>query len=459
MSLDPRTRAFAEQFRGRPRAILEESQRSALLQQLRRLSSVPFFAERLRPISDDLDNAGPLDLARFAELVPTMTKADVLSDQEKNSPWGSRLAVDPNLLREATLTNGTSGTGREAFGLTAEDVYLNALSGVLLMEWAGLGHSHTTANLFPVGFGLAGLAASHAADVLGWNIVQTGFLGTREKLEAFRRFGVDVLWVCTPSYLARLIVEARESGGLEQVKVVMLAGEAYPPEFVDAIEDEFGFRLIEAYGSTQLAVFGGGTCPDTLNTTASSRLLHVLEPWILAEVLGSDGAPVDDGEEGELVVTPLYRMASPVLRFRTGDKVRLLPAGSCGCGRPFRLIEAGTIGRIDDMIKVKGVNLWPTAVDHILLAIPDSVDYSAEVGIDGDGREFIRATIATTRSYSAVEIDAVTERLRSATGLHIDVGSRVVTAHDLRAEAGHKSRRWSDSRQETLGRLALGSSQ
>ncbi len=84
MSLDPRTRAFAEQFRGRPRAILEESQRSALLQQLRRLSSVPFFAERLRPISDDLDNAGPLDLARFAELVPTMTKADVLSDQEKN---------------------------------------------------------------------------------------------------------------------------------------------------------------------------------------------------------------------------------------------------------------------------------------------------------------------------------------------------------------------------------------
>ena len=92
--------------------------------------------------------------------------------------------------------------------------------------------------------------------------------------------------------------------------------------------------------------------------------------------------PVQPGEEGELVITTLDKVASPVVRFRTADKVRFFTHDYCDCGRPFNLIECGTIARFDDMVKVKGLNIWPQTLDELLFSYPEIEEYNAKVIVE-----------------------------------------------------------------------------
>jgi len=102
---------------------------------------------------------------------------------------------------------------------------------------------------------------------------------------------------------------------------------------------------------------------------------------------------VKENEEGEIVITPLYSEATPLIRFASGDKGKYVKSEKCPCGRPFDGFESGSIARIDDMIKVKGVNIWQSAVENLLLGCKEVAEYKGEVFLDGKSREQISVSI------------------------------------------------------------------
>ena len=191
-----------------------------------------------------------------------------------------------------------------------------------------------------------------------------------------------------------------------------MSGEAWPVDFVERMEDAWGARIYEGYGASQ--TYGASSCRTASEapwSTASRGLLHFYEWAALLEVLHPDTLePVAPGEAGELVVTLLEKEASPLVRFRTRDKVVLVPHEDCACGRDLRAIEAGTISRWDDMVKIKGENVFPNEVDEIIFARPEIAEYQARVTIGEAGRDV--AEIRLALAAPGPPDDGMIERLR-----------------------------------------------
>src|SRR5690606_26256010 len=153
-------------------------------------------------------------------------------------------------------------------------------------------------------------------------------------------------------------------------------------------QDFWGFTLHEGYGSTQGAGFICSTTERGVVGKDGGRGAMQCFDWhVIVEVIDPEtGAHVEPGEFGEVVLTNLDIEGSPVVRFRTGDRVRLLPAGSAGNGRSWTCIESGTIGRYDDMMKIRGNNVWPSAVDIAVFAQPEVAEYVGRVFVDDKAR-------------------------------------------------------------------------
>jgi phenylacetate-CoA ligase len=235
------------------------------------------------------------------------------------------------------------------------------------------------------------------------------------------------------------------------LRVAMLAGESYPLEWALAAQEFWGIRLTEVYGSTQGAF--AVTCEHGVRRGSERGSMHNPDWDLLLEVVDpSTGAPVAPGETGEAIITTLVREASPTIRFRTGDLVRLLPHDGCPCGRQTVAIEAGTIGRLDDMIKVKGMNIWPAAVDSVIFAAREVEDYNAEVTIGDGGRETVTLRVALRPDLSP---DDGAEVLRGRLGreLHAVTNVSMDIAFVPRSELStfeYKAKRWTDHRPRDL---------
>jgi phenylacetate-CoA ligase len=160
------------------------------------------------------------------------------------------------------------------------------------------------------------------------------------------------------------------------------------------------------------------------------------------------GAHVKPGDEGEAVITFLDSEASPLLRFATGDKVRYLGWTCCPCGRPLPGLESGTITRYDDMLKVKGVNFWPAAVDTVVLADAAVEDYRGRVFLDEQGRERIALRVRFRgggKDPASTLIPALEEELRQRIGLTMKIEPVEQLEGAFRDERT-KARRWRDDR-------------
>ena len=186
--------------------------------------------------------------------------------------------------------------------------------------------------------------------------------------------------------------------------------------------------------------------------------MHLLDPYYYTEVIDPETLkPVGPGEEGEAVVTVLYREASPVVRFRTHDKVRYYPYNHCPCGRPYSIWEAGNVSRYDDMMKIKGTNVWPSMVDGVLFSRPEADEYAGQVWIDAQGREHVLIRLAFKDSHprSAEEKERLmaelSRELLRQTGVTMAV--KEVPRNELPIYE-FKARRWTDERKKGLERKA-----
>ncbi len=385
--------------------------------------------------------------------LPTTSKAEVLDDIEAAPPYGERLQVPVREVAQVVETSGTSGRIREVYGLSRGD-----LDAIFDMEacgffWAGVRPGVAVFNTLPMHTSAAGLWYYHGLRNLEANIFQVGTYDTRKKVEYLRRFGGKFL-IGSPSYVRRMLTVAREMGfdprtDLE-VERILVAGEPFSEAWIHEQESGWGAKVFEQYGSTQRAM--AWSCERGVWWEGARGVLHTLPHRVLFEILDvktrEAAAP---GDWGELVVTPLDAEASPLIRFATGDRVRSLPAEACGCGRTFPGIEAGTVSRLDNMLRVKGVNLWPEAVDGVVFRFPEIREYKGEVALGTGDREEIRVRVEVDPGAPSGTGTALCARLmddlRASLGLRFEVSLwDGPSLYDAYREGLHKSRRWTDLR-------------
>lgn len=393
-------------------------------------------------------------LADFRKAVPLMRKEHVLADQAIAMPYGERLAIARHDIVEVTSTGGTSGKGKEVYALTGGDVALISRAYAVGAYNAGIRSGDVVAMTFPMSMSGAPLWIYEAFRRMHTNLMCLGPYDTKTRLQLMRDYGARVL-VATPSYIDAMAGTARDELGWEpaldlKVEVILTATEAFSPERVRRLETTWGAKVHEWYGASQrIIAFNcehGAIRPD-----GERGLLHHLPHIMMLETLHPEThEPVGYCEEGEVVATYLDAESSPLLRFATGDRVRLLPGDQCKCSRRcFDGYESGTVARYDDMVKVRGVNIWPLTTDELVFADGAVLNYigRAQSTRNGAERVFIEVEFAegTEADRRSSIMRRTADRLKSVLGLTIEV---VEAAAPLpRFEDTHtKARRWRDER-------------
>jgi phenylacetate-CoA ligase len=397
-------------------------------------------------------------LDHFRTAFPTSTKADFLEDQRDAPPFGTRLGVDRGDIVHISMTSGTSGQGQEVYGRTQRDVHMLGYLHALPWFMAGLRKGDMAVNFVPAGgMTTGGWGPGEGIRIIGATGVHLGgATSTDARIDLMLGLGgihfiyasTNYLHTLTEAMLARGIVPREAFPGMHGL---FIAAEGYPAEWAAKIEEHWGCRLQEGYGSTQLNGFGGSTCAAGVFRGGERGLLRLFEWESMIEIVDPEtGMPTLPGELGEMIVTNLNVEGSPVVRFRTGDAARFIPWQECG-GGAWNAIECGTIGRFDDMMKIRGNNIWPSMVDAAVFAHPEVGEYMGRVYTAG-GRTEIEVRIAVAEHQTGLceeerarLVQSIREAIKERTNVWMDV--REVPRAEFQGFA-YKARRWKDERQE-----------
>jgi phenylacetate-CoA ligase len=408
-----------------------------------------FEAARFHP--DELRH--PDDIGR----VPFTTKDEVLRDIEEHPPYGSRLQVDRGEIVNVVETSGTSGKGREVHVQTAEDLEAIYRAEACGFVWAGVQKGSVVLLTWPATMTAGSAWWLYTFFRLGVSCLRVGHLGTSEKLAYARRYAADLL-ITTPSYLTRLERTAdeerldlkREIG----LRSIIVLGESRAAEWVARVQERWGAKVYEQWGCTQ-----GGftwTCEQGMLPGGRLGMMHGLPHLFVLEVLDRDSRrPVASGEDGEIVVTPLGTVGAPLIRFATNDRARFMASEACPCGRPFDGLECGSVSRYDDMLKIKGLNVWPAAIGRAIERHPEVKEHAGRVYLDAHGREVARLELEFQAGVEAARrmriVDALAEALRAEVGVTFEMGEWAgggpLESVIIDTSTG-KARRWSDRRAE-----------
>lgn len=313
-----------------------------------------------------------LTLRTLADLqhLPFTSKHEFVEDQAAHPPFGQNLTYPLNHYIRLHQTSGTTGHPLKILD-TQESWDWWADCWTSVYEAAGVTRDDVVYLAFSFGPFIGFWSAYEGAKRLGALTVPGGGMDSLQRLRAMQEVGATVL-VCTPSYALRLAEVAREhSIDLEQcsIRVTIHAGEpgASIPSTRRRIERAWHALTYDHAGMTEMGAFGF-SCIE-------QNGIHVNESEFIAEIIDpASGEPVQPGEVGELVLTNLGRWGYPALRYRTGDLVRHGGYG-CGCGRSFLFLPGGILGRADDMLVVRGVNVYPSALADILHRFPEVQEY------------------------------------------------------------------------------------
>lgn len=329
--------------------------------------------------TNKLSSAGvaPGDIRTLADLsrLPLTSKKELVTDQAGHPPFGTNLTYALERYIRFHQTSGTTGAPLIVLDTNSSWDWWGLLWSYVLCG-AGLGPGDRLFTAFSFGLFIGFWAAVEGARKLGVMMVPGGGRDSLQRLQLMRDSGATAL-CCTPTYALRLAEVARENDfDLDKlsVRVLVNAGEpgANVPETKRRIEASWNAKCYDHAGASEV----GG---HSFECQAQSRGIHLIESEFIAEVLDTTtGSPVEPGEVGELVLTNLGRAGFPVIRYRTGDVVR--PTFEpCECGRTWMRFQGGIIGRSDDMITVRGVNVFPSAVENIIRRFQEVDEFQVNV--------------------------------------------------------------------------------
>jgi phenylacetate-CoA ligase len=360
--LDPAERMGVDELRALQFTRLQETLRHAY-------ANVPHYRRAFDAAGVHPDDCRePADLARF----PTTSKADL----RDNYPFGM-FAVPREQVRRVHASSGTTGKPT-VVGYTEGDIATWATVMARSIRAAGGRAGDVLHNAYGYGLFTGGLGAHYGAEALGCTVVPVSGGMTPRQVQLISDFGPRIIMV-TPSYMLAVIDEFEKQGidpRTSTLRIGIFGAEPWTEQMRQEMEQRLDIDAVDIYGLSE--VMGPGIAQECVETKDG---LHVWEDHFLPEVVDPLTTEVlPEGEQGELLFTSLTKQAMPVIRYRTRDLTRLLP----GTARPgMRRIEKIT-GRTDDMIILRGVNLFPTQIEEVVLRTPGlSPHFSLELTTRG----------------------------------------------------------------------------
>jgi phenylacetate-CoA ligase len=343
--LDPAERMSVDELRALQLQRLQWTLRHAY-------ANVPHYRRAFDAAGVHPDDCRDLaDLAKF----PTTSKADL----RENYPFGM-FAVPHDQVRRIHASSGTTGKPT-VVGYTARDIDTWATVMARSIRAAGGRPGHKVHNAYGYGLFTGGLGAHYGIEKLGAVAIPISGGMTPRQVQLITDFRPEIIMV-TPSYMLTVIDEFTKQGldpAASSLQVGIFGAEPWTEQMRREIEERMDMHAVDIYGLSE--VMGPGVAQECVETKDG---LHVWEDHFLPEVIDPlDGTVLADGEEGELVFTSLTKEALPIIRYRTRDLTRLLP----GTARPAMRRMQKITGRTDDMVIVRGVNLFPTQIEEIVL--------------------------------------------------------------------------------------------
>lgn len=323
--------------------------------------NVPFYKKKMDHEGIEVgDIRGIEDLDKL----PFTTKQDL----RDNYPYGM-FAVPMKQVVRVHASSGTTGQPT-VVGYTQADVEM--WSNCMARLYAGIGATDDDIiqNALGYGFFTGGLGFHYGAEKLGATIVPISTGNTKKQIQIMREFGSTVL-VTTPSY-ALYLAESLKAMGVDPkeigIKIAPLGGEPWTYEMRNQIEQELGIKAYDSYGLSE--IIGPGVAFECTH----KNHLHINEDHFIPEIVSTDTLrTLPIGEQGELVFTTVTKQALPLIRYRTRDITNLVE-GDCTCGRTTRRMNKCT-GRSDDMLIIRGVNVFPSQIESVLLNLGDTAPH------------------------------------------------------------------------------------
>ncbi len=358
---------------------IESLQNKKLVAAFEKAKNVPFLRKKIQE-SGLKDFEGLEDL----EKVPFTTKKDLVDC----FPYGASAVPISEIVRVHTSTGTTAKPIASLYTRADLATWSELMARTLACAGVHKGDIFQVAASQGIHAGSSGYFAG--AELLGVNVIPYGKTDPLKQLETMSEYHVTVFG-SLPSFAVSMLDVLSEAG--EELKrslklrLAVMGAEPWTRELRSKIEERFGIPVYNNYG---LAEVGG---PGVATECPARQGLHVWEDHFVIEIINpGTGERLGEGEEGELVITPLSREAMPILRYRTGDLTRILP-GSCDCGRQHTMID-WTVGRIGDIIKVGGVGFYPSSVEKVIASQKESSG-NYQIILSGIDEITIRLEVAT----------------------------------------------------------------
>jgi phenylacetate-CoA ligase len=355
--------------------------------QLKRLNGVIRYAwEKCRFYRDIMERRGitPDDIVTledFYKKFPVTRRDDLDKDQLENPPYGTRLAVPLGAALRYHTTSGTTGKPPvKAFDSERDWIWGGDAWASSLYNF-GVRPSDVVLVAFGYGSFVGFWGAHYGFEKIGCRVHPTGGMDTKTRIHMILDLGITVL-CCTPSYALRILhvakVEGVDLAARSRLSMIVVAGEpgASIPATRELIERGFDAHLGDFMGTTETAGMTASSCSMLCGG------LHINEDRFLVEVVDpATLKSVGYGERGMMVLTPLVKEAMPLIRYATNDIVILEKGDVCPCGRMFDMFRGGILGRYDDMVKVRGVQLTPQMVEEVVRCFPEVEEFFTTVEV------------------------------------------------------------------------------
>jgi phenylacetate-CoA ligase len=373
-----------------------------------------------------------------------------MADQEAAPPFGLRHEPILNSRKGHVpiTTSGSSGQGVEIHLQTQEDVANHNALNHYYFRWSGLEPGDIVFLMMHVSLLAGGRCEYHAAVDYGLSVYPVAMHDTAKRVELIQKFRPKGL-IATTSYLGHLAAKSGVDLSNSGISALCCGAESASPKWFQRLEISFGAKAYDRYGLSQMATDHMFTCERGVGTDDNPGVLHNIDPYVLLEVIDPEsGEHVADGERGEIVLTSLYRSLVPVVRCRTNDSAIYRAPGSCDCGRGFSGIQAGSVQRIDDVKKVKGINIWPQAMDEAMFSFPEVRDYRVILTSDATEADvgIVEFLVADGSAPEGLERQ-ITTHLRNKIGIGFEVRA---VAMPFPEAASQKKQRWIEKRHHVL---------
>jgi phenylacetate-CoA ligase len=407
--------------------------------QLRRLKAVVDRAyNHVNLFRQRLDQRGlkPAEIRSLDDIskLPFTEKADL----RDTYPFGLFASPMPEIVR----LHASSGTTGKPIVVAYTQGDVDVWASVMVRSFAacGLHRGDIIQNAYGYGLFTGGLGAHYGAEALGATVIPISGGNTQRQIMVLKDFGVTAI-CCTPSYFLHIVDQCHEMGiNIRDLplRAGVFGAEPWTEAMRQRIEAESGIEAFDIFGLSE--IIGPGVAIECPHHSG----LHVFEDHFYPEIIDlKTGQPCADGEEGELVLTTLTKRAMPMIRYRTHDMSRLQPS-ACACGRTIRRIDR-IARRSDDMLIIRGVNMFPSQIEAALLAVEGTLPHYQIILSRDKGLDQVEVQVEVTPEFFSDRISAL-EGLQKKLGhtientLGLRVAVRLVEPHTIQRSEGKAKR-------------------